>query len=368
MDKPVDFTEIAILAYEGAQTAAVLGMTDLLTAAAGIACQRHGVSEPALGVSHWTRANGDDAPARVFSSDPAGQAGHPTVIVVPPGLGDPLPETEARYYAAWLRSEHSRGVGLCSICKGAFLLGETGLLAGRTVTTHWTYEENFVARFPDVNLNTDRLIIDDGDILTAGGVMAWVDLSLILIERFLGSMIMLETARAFLVDPPGREQSYYSAFSPRLNHGDSAISKVQHWLQASGGKEMSLAGLAGHAGLDPRTFMRRFKKATGHIAGEYIQRLRIESARDLLQSSREPVDAIAWKVHYSDPSSFRKSSPALLVSPPPNIVSVFACARFGTWLGVEGASAVRAMPVDRHELSQPPGRAADPANASRASQ
>ena len=174
------------------------------------------------------------------------------------------------------------------------------------MTTHWTYEENFVARFPDVNVNTDRLIIDDGDILTAGGVMAWVDLSLILIERFLGSMIMLETARAFLVDPPGREQSYYSAFSPRLNHGDDAILKVQHWLHASGGKDMSLAVLADLAGLDPRTFMRRFKKATDHTAGEYIQRLRVETARDLLQSSREPVDAIAWKVHYSDPGSFRK--------------------------------------------------------------
>nr|WP_250808981.1 GlxA family transcriptional regulator [Neorhizobium tomejilense] len=295
-----------MLAYEGAQTAAVLGMTDLLTAAAGIASQRHGVSEPPLGVSHWTRAKGDDAPTRVFSSDPARHADHRTVIVIPPGLGDPMPEAEARYYAGWLRSEHSRGVGLCSICKGAFLLGETGLLAGRTVTTHWSYEEQLASRFPGIRVNTDRLIIDDDDILTAGGVMAWIDLSLILIERFLGPTVMMETARAFLVDPPGREQSYYSGFSARLNHGDDAILKVQHWLQASGGKYMSLAALADYAGLAPRTFMRRFQKATGHTAGEYVQRLRVDKARDLLLFTREPVDAIAWKVHYSDPSSFRK--------------------------------------------------------------
>lgn len=176
----------------------------------------------------------------------------------------------------------------------------------RDLTTHWSYEEHLVSRFPDINVNTDRLIIDDGDILTAGGVMAWIDLSLILIERFLGPTIMVETARAFLVDPPGREQSYYSAFSPRLNHGDDAILKVQHWLQATGGKDMGLAVLAEHAGLEPRTFMRRFQKATGHTAGEYVQRLRINKARDLLQFTRDPVDAIAWKVHYSDPSSFRK--------------------------------------------------------------
>ncbi len=305
MDSMEDTLEIAILRYDGAQAAAVLGMTDLLTAAAGIARQRHGVSHP-LRVSHWTRATGKRTPERVFSSDPVSLGDRPTVIVIPSGLGDPLPEREARYYADWLRSEHSKGAGLCSICKGAFLLGETGLLAGRTVTTHWSYEEHLVSRFPDINVNTDRLIIDDGDILTAGGVMAWIDLSLILIERFLGPTIMVETARAFLVDPPGREQSYYSAFSPRLNHGDDAILKVQHWLQATGGKDMGLAVLAEHAGLEPRTFMRRFQKATGHTAGEYVQRLRINKARDLLQFTRDPVDAIAWKVHYSDPSSFRK--------------------------------------------------------------
>jgi transcriptional regulator GlxA family with amidase domain len=305
MDNSVDFAEIGILAYDGAQAAAVLGMTDLLTAAAGIASQRHEASSR-LGVSHWKRAEGGEAPRSVFPSDPARRTDRPTVIVIPPGLGDPLPATEARYYADWLRAEYSRGARLCSICNGAFLLGETGLLAGRTVTTHWTYEEHLVSRFPDINVNTDRLIIDDGDILTAGGLMAWIDLSLILIERFLGPTIMVETARVFLVDPPGREQSYYSSFSPRLNHGDDAILKVQHWLQASGGKDMSLAALAGHAGLEPRTFMRRFLKSTGHTTGEYVQRVRIDAARDLLQSTSEPVDAIAWKVHYSDPSSFRK--------------------------------------------------------------
>ena len=306
MDNPAGFAEIGILSYEGAQTAAVLGMTDMLSLAADIARKRPDVSETSLGVSHWARTEADNLPSRVFSSQSVGSDARPNIIVIPPGLGDPLPGSEAQYYAEWLHAAHSHGVSLCSICKGAFLLGETGLLSGRTVTTHWSYEEQLVSRFPDVNVNTDRLIIDDGDILTAGGVMAWIDLSLILIERFLGSAVMLETARAFLVDPPGREQSYYSIFSPRLNHGDDAILKVQHWLQASGGKEMGLGALAEHAGLEQRTFMRRFKRATGHTAGEYIQRLRMETARDLLQSSRDPVEAIAWKVHYSDPGSFRK--------------------------------------------------------------
>ena len=97
-----------------------------------------------------------------------------------------------------------------SICASAFLLGETGLLAGRTITTNWVIAETFELRFPDVNVDTDRLLSDDGDIVTAGGVMAWVDLGLKLIDRFLGPTVMLEIARQFVIDPPGREQRYYS--------------------------------------------------------------------------------------------------------------------------------------------------------------
>lgn len=305
MDNETAIPEIGIVDYEGAQAAAVLGMTDLLAAGESRARQQAGCDRPRLRISHWRSGAGQSAPERTYDTVP-GASGHPTVIIVPPGFGDPLPKAAAAVYADWLREQHSKGSVLGSVCKGAFLLGETGLFAGRTVTTHWTYEEELVRTFPDVSINTDRIIIDDGDILTAGGVMAWIDVCLTLIERFLGPNVMLDTARAFLVDPPGREQSYYSAFSPRLNHGDVAILKVQHWLQAIEGKETRLGVLAEQAGLEERTFMRRFQKATGHTTGEYVQRLRMHKARDLLQFTQDPVDTVAWKVHYSDPSAFRK--------------------------------------------------------------
>lgn len=305
MDNGTTIPEIGIVDYEGAQAAAVLGMTDLLAAAEARARQQGGGDRSRLRISHWHRNADQNAPQRTYDTL-QGAPGHPTVIIIPPGLGDPLPRAAAEVYADWLREQHSKGSVLGSICKGAFLLGETGLFAGRTVTTHWTYEEQLVRTFPGVSINTDRIIIDDGDILTAGGVMAWIDLSLKLIERFLGPNIMLDTARAFLVDPPGREQSYYSAFSPRLNHGDAAILKVQHWLQATEGKETGLGVLAEQAGLEERTFMRRFQKATGHTTGEYVQRLRMHKARDLLQFTQDTVDTVAWKVHYGDPGAFRK--------------------------------------------------------------
>jgi transcriptional regulator GlxA family with amidase domain len=136
--------------------------------------------------------------------------------------------------------------------------------------------------------------------------MAWTDLVLRLIDRHLGPLVMMETARRLLVDPPGREQSYYSTFTPRLNHGDGAILKVQRWLQATEARDIDLATLAMQAGLEERTLLRRFQKATGLTTTEYCQRLRVGRARELLQSSPLAADQVAWEVGYADAGAFRK--------------------------------------------------------------
>lgn len=149
-------------------------------------------------------------------------------------------------------------------------------------------------------------MIDGGDIISAGGLMSWTDLGLMLVARFLGPVVMAETARMLLVDPPGREQRYYSGFVPRLTHGDAAILKAQHVLQASEGRKARLAVLAAEAGLEPRTFLRRFQKATGLTATDYAQRLRVAKAQELLQFGQQPIERIAWEVGYSDPGAFRK--------------------------------------------------------------
>jgi transcriptional regulator GlxA family with amidase domain len=298
--------EIGLVLYPGAQMAAVLGMTDLLSFADGLARQKHQSPElPLLRVSHWRQEEPEETPVRVFDTAPGAQVA-PTVLILPPALGDPVSREAATPYADWLRDRHGSGIALGSVCAGAFLLGETGLLGGRTVTTHWAHGERFRMRFPQAHVDTDRLIIDDGDIITAGGVMAWIDLGLKLADRFLGPTIMIETARSFLVDPPGREQRYYSAFSPRLTHGDAAVLKVQHWLQATDARDSDLATLAAHAGLEERTLLRRFQKATGFTTTEYSQRLRVGKARELLQFGTLPIDQVAWQVGYGDPGAFRK--------------------------------------------------------------
>jgi transcriptional regulator GlxA family with amidase domain len=305
-DMAGNMTEIGIVKFPGAQMAAVLGMTDLFVTADGLARREHASPrQPLLRVSHWEWEDGEATPTRAFDTIP-GADGTPAVLVLPPAFGDlPAPE-EAFRYAGWLRASHAAGVALGSVCKGAFLLGETGLLDNRTVTTHWTYEAEFQARFPAAHVDADRLLIDDGDIITAGGVMSWTDLALRLVDRFLGAAAMLDTARAFVIDPPGREQSYYSSFAPKLNHGDAPVLNVQRWLAATDAREVDLASLVKQSGLEERTFLRRFQKATGLTTTEYWQRLRVGRARELLQSGSCSPDQVAWEVGYADAGAFRK--------------------------------------------------------------
>ncbi|PLC50577.1 AraC family transcriptional regulator [Pollutimonas subterranea] len=297
---------IGLVIYPGAQQAAVLGLTDLFGVANQIVASRQKEQAPALRVTHWQQDNPSHAPNCVFDSCPGDPSKTLSALILPPALNEPNGPSDAPILTAWLRNRHAEGVALGSVCAGAFLLASTGLMDGRRMTTHWSYADLLQQRFPDVSVDADQLIIDDGDIITAGGLMAWTDLGLRLVDRFLGPTVMFETARMLLVDPPGREQRYYSVFSPRLTHGDAAVLKVQHWLQATQAKDVALATLAAQAGLEERTFLRRFQKATGMTTTEYAQRLRVGKARELLQFGNASIDRVAWEVGYSDPGAFRK--------------------------------------------------------------
>jgi transcriptional regulator GlxA family with amidase domain len=297
--------EIGIVPFPGAQLAAIYGLIDLFKIADTYAARHFGDDKVFLRITQ--RLPPALAPIANESLGIELKIDKtPTVLILPPKLGTPLTAEEATPYADWLIASYKRGTVLASACGGAFMLAEAGLLDGRSVTTHWDHADVFGRRFPEARLDVDKLIIDDGDIISAGGLMAWVDMGLKLVDRFLGPVVMVETARYMLVDPPGREQRYYSAFSPNLKHGDASILKVQHRLQAEGAKDVTLSALASVAGLEERTFLRRFRKATGLTAGDYCQRLRVGKACELLQFSAAPVETIAWQVGYGDPSAFRK--------------------------------------------------------------
>lgn len=283
---------VAILDYGGAQRAAVLGLADLLETAAVIHQQNRG--RRSLRVEHYDATSLSESGPR------------PSAVVLPPRLGHEPPGPVSPMIGAWLLKCHRDGSTLCSVCVGAFVLAQLGLLDGRPATTHWAFADPLATRHPAVNVDTDRLLIDDGDIVTAGGVMAWIDLGLHLVSRFLSASTMLATARMFLVDPGGREQRFYATFSPETMHGDDAILRVQRLLKRKFVEGVDVDTMAATARLGRRTFLRRFEHATGLKTSAYLQHLRVAKARELLERGAHSQEEVAWAVGYTDPGAFRR--------------------------------------------------------------
>lgn len=295
--------EVALAIYPECQLSAIYGLTDLFRLAVTAAQLAGERDAPVIRVTHWQET--DEGVVCTYDSHP-GEPHRLTYIITPPSLVMPNDLPSMRALAAWMTRNHEQGAILCSVCAGAFVLAETGLFEGREVTTHWAFAEALSSRFPDAKVDADRIIVDEGDIITAGGILAWTDLGLTLVQRLLGASAMLQTARFLLIDPPRQAQRPYISFIPKLDHGDAPIRSAQHWLQTHATAEWSVATLADHAGLEERTFLRRFKAATGLRPTEYVQQIRIAKAREALELTRRPIEQIAWEIGYGDPSAFRK--------------------------------------------------------------
>lgn len=303
---PASRMEVALACDAGTTNGGMYGLTDLFSYANDFAARREAPGAgPPVRITHW-RADEEQPIVRcVYDSFP-GSPHMPGVVIIPNNHRAIAEPDRDSPFVTWLREKHADGVVLAAVCGGVFLLARTGLLAGRQATTHWAFSDEFSARFPDVLMESDHMVIDYGDVLTAGGALAWADLGLRLTERFLGPAVMLETARYMNVDPPGREQRFYSGFEPRTKHGDAAILKAQNWLSAQRERAVTVAEIARQAGLEPRTFLRRFTHATGMKPSEYQQRLRMTRARELLEFSRLPVEEVAATVGYLDARGFRR--------------------------------------------------------------
>ncbi len=214
--------------------------------------------------------------------------------------------------ATWVGNMHGRGTIICSVCAGAFVVAQTGLLSGRRVTTHWAYAELLALRFPDVQVVTDTVVIDDGDLITAGAILAWNDLGLMIVARLLGASVMLATSRFMLSEGVRDDQRPFQAYPPKLDHDDTAILKSQHLIHAHPGVRYTISSLSACAGLTERTFLRRFQKSTGLKPTEYIKRVRMTKARNALQLGGQSVNEIAASLGYDDSSSFRKAFRAVV--------------------------------------------------------
>ncbi|MBD8256734.1 GlxA family transcriptional regulator [Pseudomonas fluorescens] len=295
--------ELGVLIYQGAQLAAVHGLTDLFGVANRIAAEHDSAQLPLLRVSHW-QVDAHGTPARTFDSHP-GPDQPMMAVLVPPSIAEFTEDQAPPALLEWLRLQHAGGTVLGGVCIGSIMLARSGLLDGRSATTHWSSAKSFAASYPAVRLEADKPIVDDGDLITSAGLMAWSELGLRLVDRLMGPSVAADTARFLVIEHSASASQCGSNFAPLLRHGDGAVLKVQHWLQASGAVDVSVAAMAQEANLEERTFLRRFRNATGLKPTEYCQHLRVGKARQMLEFTNGTIDHIAWTVGYQDPGAFR---------------------------------------------------------------
>lgn len=230
------------------------------------------------------------------------------VIIVPAMMqaSEQLVQPGPPQLVDWLRRQHARGACLSSVCAGSFLLARTGLLDGRNATTHWNLADRFQEGFPRIRLQPQKMLIDEHDMITAGGVTAFFDLALHLVRRFGSSELAAGCSKFLLIDPRRSSQSPYQAGQFRKSHADHAVLALQEFLEHHFGDHLTLEQMGRVAGLEQRTLLRRFRKATGDSPVLYLQRIRIEAARRHLELSQDSIEEIAWKVGYEDASSFSR--------------------------------------------------------------
>ncbi|MBA3010453.1 MAG: helix-turn-helix domain-containing protein [Proteobacteria bacterium] len=211
-----------------------------------------------------------------------------------------------RVLTDWVADHHERATQIAGGCTGVFLLAEAGILNGRTATTHWGYADLFRKRYPGVRINPEKILTRDGNVFCSGGGSAGIDLCLYLIEQECGAKVANRCAKILLLERGRDIQPSFAGFHPRKKHGDSEIVTAQTWIEAHSSHNFCMADVASRVGMSLRNFKRRFKNATGESPLVYMQKLRMEAAKNMLEKKRTGIEEIANQVGYDDIGFFRK--------------------------------------------------------------
>jgi transcriptional regulator GlxA family with amidase domain len=238
----------------------------------------------------------------------------PDVLLVPGGEGTRRADPDL---VAWLRANGPGARRLVSVCTGAFLLAEAGLLDRRRVTTHWAYCATLAARFPEITVDPDPIFVTDGHVTTSAGVTAGIDLALALVEDDLGRDAALDIARHLVVflRRPANQAQFSTQLAAQLADREP-LREVQRWIADHPAADLSVETLASRASLSPRQFARAFAAEVGMPPGRYVDRIRLETARRRMEDTADGVAETARWCGYGTPEAMRRAFVrALGVSP-----------------------------------------------------
>ena len=206
----------------------------------------------------------------------------------------------------WIAKQYKDGAEIASICTGAFMLASTGLLDGKSCSTHWAAAENFRSMFPKANLQTDKLITDENGIYTNGGAYSFLNLMIYLVEKYYDRQTAIFCSKVFQIEMDRNSQSAFTIFTGQKLHGDEMVKKAQAYIESNLHEKISVEHLSSRFFVGRRNFDRRFIKATGNTPVEYSQRVKIESAKKTFETSRKTINEVMYEVGYSDVKAFRE--------------------------------------------------------------
>jgi len=228
------------------------------------------------------------------------------LVVIPALSGDMKAMVELnKDFVPWIINQYKNGAEVASLCLGAFLLASTGLLNGKSCSTHWMSGNEFRAMFPEVAMTDGTIITEIDGLYSSGGASSYWNLLLHIIEKYTGRELAIMAAKFFAIEIDRKSQSPFVMFNGQKKHEDEPIKLAQEFIEHNYTAKLSVDGLADQFAIGRRHFERRFKKATNNTPSEYIQRVKVEAAKKQLENSSKNVNEIMYQVGYNDVKAFR---------------------------------------------------------------
>jgi len=303
---------VVIIAFDQCNASGVTGPLDLLHMANMIAARMAPGSPLPFAVQVLSP---DSLPVQVANGRrmpvDGGLIGATAEVVIVPGIAVIEPPalkaalTRLEPVSQWLAARYAEGAWLAAACTGPFLLAQSGLLNGHAATTTTWFAEQFEQHYPAVKLEATAVLAESDRLLTSGGAFSHIDLTLHLIERTAGRELARALARYVVLD--NRRETHTAKLIPHhVSHHDPLILKAEKWMRAELRADITVADIARHVAVSPRTLVRRFKEHTGESPSAYLQRLRLEASKALLASTNYRIEQIPARVGYQDESAFRR--------------------------------------------------------------
>ncbi|HWV68053.1 GlxA family transcriptional regulator [Chitinophaga sp.] len=299
---------VSLLIYEDAVLSSVSSVMDILVATNRFLAEAG--KEPAFKlelVSEKMKNIQLHTPAQFICFKTIDEVKHTDLILAPAFEGSPDTVLEKnKALVNWIRTMHACGTEVASLCLGSYFLAEAGLLNGKSCTSHWMALDDMRNRYPGINILPDKVMTDEDGIYTSGGAFISLNLVLYLIEKFSGREISIQVSKVFSIDMDRYNQAHFAVFQGQRRHEDEGILKAQTYIEQHYDQQISIEQIAGIANMSKRNFVRRFKIATHNTPLEYLQRVKIESAKKELENSALNINTLMYNAGYNDQKTFRQ--------------------------------------------------------------